>query len=181
MTYVVVSSGHLRGLGATPPNPNTVLSSVLAAADTALDRLNTQRLRLAAEASALRLGNRLDVLGVGETQARINGTEALIAAIDNFVRDVYIRVEAQAKDSKRPIEERVTIANRLLTATTNILKAAGDTSPFSDLSEDIKEAVNGMMKRTKDLVTPSSWDVPLWAYGLGALAALYMISNLGRR
>lgn len=182
MTYVIVSSGHLRGLhglGAAPAP--TGVAAVLARSEAALDRLNEQRTRLLVQTEALRVGSLPDIIDITETKARINGMETLIAAIDNFVGGVYIRVEKQAKNPALAEEERMAAAQRLLRATTNILKAAGDTRPLTDLSEDIKEAANGMIKDTRDLLNPGSWDVPVWVYGLAGLAALYMISNMGKR
>ena len=191
MTYVIVSSGSLRGLGA--PAQSGTVSAILAQSETLLDRLNVQRMRIAAEVEAMKLAkqggpmvlpplipfqmllSRIDLL---EFDARINSMGALLQAIDNFVSDVYNRVEAQAKNTKLDEKTRADAAQRLFTATSNILRTAGDTSPIDDLSSDIKEAVNGIIRDAGNAARPDKWDIPVWVYGLGIVAALYYTSQI---
>jgi hypothetical protein len=176
VTYVVVSSGHLRGLSGLGATSEVALSRLLSAAEEALERLSIQRNRLGSELTSLKL-RRGVIFDPFEMQARIDGMTSLLAAIDDFVRDRFVKVERVAKDAKLPMPERVAAAQRLLTATTNILRVAGDTSPMADLSKDIKQAVEDITKDLKQL-NPNVWEVPVWAYGLGVLAALAMVSSI---
>jgi hypothetical protein len=194
MTYVVVSSGHLRGLhglGATPA-PASV-QAALQQASNLLDRLGDQRNRIAAENTSFKvvaggggvafgpvgaLVSLMAAIGVGEFNSRINATDTLLASVDNFVSNVFNRVEAQALDPNKDEQARLAAAQRLVTATTNILRAVGDTSPIGDLALDIKKTVVDIGKDTAKLLDPNAWNIPVWAYGLGAVVGLYYLSNI---
>ena len=194
MTYVVVSSGHLRGLHGlgAPPAPASV-QAALQQASNLLDRLGDQRNRIAAENMSFKVVARgggvpfgplgalvslLAAIGVGEFDSRINATDTLLASVDNFVSNVFNRVEAQALDPKKDEQARLAAAQRLVTATTNILRAVGDTSPIGDLAADIKKTVVDIGKDTAKLLDPNAWNIPVWAYGLGAIVGLYYLSNI---
>jgi hypothetical protein len=186
MTYVVVSSGHLRGLHGlgAPPAPASV-QAALQQASNLLDRLGDQRNRIAAENMSFKVATKtpsifalLAAIGVGEFDSRINATDTLLASVDNFVGNVFNRVEAQALDPKKDEQARLAAAQRLVTATTNILRAVGDTSPIGDLAADIKKTVVDIGKDTAKLLDPNSWNIPVWAYGLGVVVGLYYLSNI---
>ena len=186
MTYVVVSSGHLRGLHGlgAPPAPASV-QAALQQASNLLDRLADQRNRIAAENMSFKvvtktpiIGQLLVAIGLAEFESRINATDTLLASVDNFVSNVFNRVEAQALDPKKDEQARLAAAQRLVTATTNILRAVGDTSPIGDFSSDIKKTVVDIGKDTAKLLDPNAWNIPVWAYGLGAVVGLYYLSNI---
>lgn len=191
MTYVLVSSGSLRGLGADAPAAS--VADILAQSEELLNRLNLQRMRIAGEVELLKqakqggpmvfpplipfqiLFSKLDLL---EFQARIDSMTALRQATEDFVSDVYNRVEAQAKDPSKDESTRLAAAKRLFRATANILRAVGDTSPIDDLAADIKEAVNGVIRDGRDALNPNEWKIPVWVYGLGILAGLYYTTQI---
>jgi hypothetical protein len=186
MTYVVISSGHLRGLHGlgAPPAPASV-QAALQQASNLLDRLADQRNRIAAENMSFKVVTKtptilglLAAIGVGEFDSRINATDTLLASVDNFVGNVFNRVEAQALDPKKDEQARLAAAQRLVTATTNILRAVGDTSPIEELSADIKKTVADIGKDTAKMLDPNEWKIPVWAYGLGAIVGLYYLSNI---
>lgn len=190
MTYVIVSSGHLRGLrglhGLGASNPPAI-AAALAQAEQLVDRLNDQRLRIAAEIMPFKAATKLpnifallNKVGIIEFDARINTTDELIRLIENFVGDIYNKLYAKVNDPSIDEKTRLATAQRLVSATTNILRAVGDTSPIDDFSAEIGEAVNGVLKDTKDLTQPNKWDIPVWAYGLGILAGLYYVSSIAK-
>ena len=186
MTYVVVSSGHLRGLhGLGADSAPETVESVLAKSQTVLDELNNQRTRLSLENGVLKAPIRtptilalLNKFGIIEIDARVDSTDNLIAATDRFVLDVYNRVEAVAKDKSKPEATRLAAAQRLLRATINILQTVGGTSPIDDFAKDIGEAVNGVIADAGKVLNPSDWKIPPWVYGLGILAGLYYTSQI---
>jgi hypothetical protein len=176
VTYVVVSSGHLRGLSGLGSTGEAQVTRLLSAAEEALERLSVQRNRLGSELTKLRLSRGL-IFDPFEMQARIDSLNTYLSVIDDFVRDRFIKVERKAKDAKLPLPERVAAAQRLLEATTKILRDAGDTDPLKAVSKDIKQLVNDITEDVKKL-DPNVWEVPVWAYGLGVLAALAMVSSI---
>lgn len=186
MTYVIVSSGHLRGLhGLGAGNAPETVKSVLDKSQRALDALTDQRIRIVAENTAFKAATKtptifalLNKLGIVEFDARINATDTLIAALDSFILDVYNRVEAQALDTSKPEATRLAAAKRLLTATTNILQYAGGTSPINDFAQDIGTTVNDIIKDTGKVATPGDWKIPGWVYGVGVLAGLYYTTQI---
>jgi hypothetical protein len=167
-----------------PPAPASV-QATLQQASALLDRLAEQRNRIAAENMSFKVVTKtptilglLAAIGIGEFNSRINATDTLLASLDNFVGEVFNRVEAQARDPKKDEQARLAAAQRLVTATTNILRVAGDTSPIEELSADIKKTVADIGKDTAKMLDPNEWKIPVWAYGLGAIVGLYYLSNI---
>ena len=185
MTYVVVSSGHLRGLhGLGAGSAPETVKSLLAKSQRAFDFLTDQHIRITAENAAFKAATKtptifalLNTLGIVEFDARINATDTLISALDNFV-DVYNRVEAQALNKSNPEATRIAAAKRLLTATVNILEYVNTVSPTKDFAQNIGQTVNEVLKDTEVVLTPNEWKIPVWAYGVGIIVGLYYTSQI---
>jgi len=114
----------------------TEIAAVLAAAETQLDQLREERDRINGERATLGFfedGLIGIALGLADRAASF---EAMIAAIDRFVEDVYNRVEKQA------LAGDLAAAKRLERATRNILAASRGATPFQDLDDDVTVAIN---------------------------------------
>lgn len=186
MTYVVVSSGHLRGLhglGAGPASEDQKRNLLEASTREALAGMKKKLEEfINAEYSLVTLGATglvCTIPGIGlvflpgfTNKARVR--EFLTTARDRIDKDAQFFI-ACAQDRSIPFEEAERRISEVLKSYAENLDGQmrigqENSSVFTNFFKAFKDALASLL--------PKSSDIPFWVYAAGALLGLYYLSNI---